>query len=154
MVSVFVALFTMLFIFGFAGVSNVSAKECSLQETPLPKDLNIEPLADSVPPALAQFHGIWSKGAWGDGALCNTLVVTVIDNDGNAKIVYSIGGANDPSPKFWEKDVKIRNGKLKFWLGRGARLEYKIGKGGTIQGVYDHPRSGRWKVTLTKIEAP
>ncbi len=93
MVSAFVALLIAPFIFGFAGVSAVSAKECPLQVTPLPKDLQIEPLDPSVPPDFAQFHGVWSEGAWGDGALCNTLVVTAIDNDGNAKIVYSIGGS-------------------------------------------------------------
>ena len=62
MVSAFVALLIAPFIFGFAGVSAVSAKECPLQVAPLPKDLQIEPLDPSVPPDFAQFHGLWSEG--------------------------------------------------------------------------------------------
>lgn len=153
MVGAIIALFTMLFVFGFGGVSAVSAKTCSLNETPLPKDLSIKPLTDSIPSNMAQFHGVWSNGAWGEGSLCTTLVVTKITANGNAKVIYSVGKTSDVSQRFWKIKAKIRNGKLSFWLKR-TKLEYRLGEGGTILGVYQNPYSGSWKVTLEKIESP
>ncbi len=153
MVRGFVALFITLFIFEFADVSAVSAKSCSLQETPLPKDLSIEPLADSVPPDMAQFHGMWSHGRWGKGTPCTTLVVTKIVANGDAEVIYSAGKVSETKPRYWEKKAEIRGGKLSFWISR-TKLEYRLGEDGTMRGIYQNPWLGKWKVVLTKIEAP
>ncbi len=153
MVRAFVAPFITLFIFGFADVSAVSRKPCSLQETPLPKDLSIEPLADSVSPDMAQFHGIWSNGRWGVEAPCTTLVVTKIVANGDAEVIYSIGKVSGSKPRYRKKRAEIRGGKLSFWHSR-TKLEYRLGEDGTIRGVKQNPWTGKWKVILTKIYAP
>ena len=115
----FLAISCALLLLGACASTEVGTNSGSscYNTSPLPEEASvIVPPGQDVPENLARFSGIWTDGRWSAwgfddaaGPLCGTLVVSEVNKDGSASVIYSWGDA--PS---W--------GITKGWLRRNARI--------------------------------
>ena len=127
-------------------------KECRGQ-TPLPANVRLIGPGTEVPEAVARFAGAWS-GVWvdqkGREALCHTLVIEEVFQNGYTRIIYSFGtyaALNIRQPNFWRITGRIVDGVLRFHLPLPARpsVAYRF-EGETLLGT-----SGESRVSLARV---
>ncbi|MBI2618283.1 hypothetical protein HYW58_02420 [Candidatus Kaiserbacteria bacterium] len=129
--------FALLLLGACASESGRSNDKSSCYNTsPLPEEASvIVPPGQDVPGEFARFSGIWTDGrwsAWGfddaTGPLCTTLVVSEVNKDGSASVIYSWGDA--PSwgiTKGWvRRDARIVENEMLVKFYRGASVLYVL----------------------------
>ncbi len=136
-----------------AGFSSAFAAEECLEETPLPSHIRVHPPADNVGEGAAQFLGVWSEGKW-NGLRCHTLVVSKVNADGTASVIYSYGEDAIHPAGYVRRRAKIKNSELSFRLPWKAEVSYELARSerDALKGEYSHSYSGKWTVTLTKMK--
>jgi hypothetical protein len=108
----------------------------------------------SVPEKYARFSGIWGNGKW-DDRLCHTLVVTSVEADGSAEVIYSHGvyagwGIRE-AEYFDEWPAQIEDGTLTLADSSfNANISYAYADG-KLEGTFI--RNGESTVTLEKVRA-
>ncbi len=113
------------------------APQNASSDAPLPHDLSIVAPGPDIPPAAAQFSGLW-RGAWG-GTMAHVLVVEKIPTPTTAMIVYSVGA--NPSigiqPSWWRSSATIENDTLVYQDTSGALVvRYKPQSDGSLAATY------------------
>lgn len=79
------------------------------------------------------FVGRWRDNEQGQGGgPCHTMVVTSIDGEGNAKIIYKFKGS---FTRETELSAKIRGNVLETWLD-GTKVVYTLNGATNVKGVY------------------
>lgn len=104
-------------------------------QTTLPQDISIALPSSNITPGMAAFSGAW-LGAWGS-ELPTAVVVEHIDSNGTARVIYSWGDSPHQFKTGWERETaQISNGKLRFSMTGGAKLEFAMQRGGSLFGRY------------------
>jgi hypothetical protein len=114
---------------------------------PLPDEIVIQEPGANVPPETARFLGIRS-GNW-NGAGCGATVVTSVDVDGNASVIYAWDPAWKGSDNPLSLNGKIKNGELTIRLRGQTEVTYKFLDSGELEGTYY--RNGKWTIRLHDV---
>lgn len=120
-------------------------------DAPLPPDLSIVAPGPDIPPATAQFSGLW-RGAWG-GTMAHVLVVEKITTPTTAMIVYSTGA----NPRMgitpsWSRSSATIEGDTLVYRGITGTLvvRYKLQSDGSLDAIYRNEPRGWYGATTMK----
>lgn len=138
-------------VFGVLTISSASlaaSPNCDVGDVSFAGVPEPSPPSANVKTELAAFGGSWICGDW--GGMFTALVVTDIDNVGNAKGWYAWGKyKNRISPGNQYFEGQIEDGALKFKLF-GAQYTFEMPEPHTLDATYLRSDGVSWTATLQK----
>jgi len=135
---------------------SLTNNETSLNDVPLPEDIEIIEPDPALPDEIRAFSGKWS-GTWfgGDGGLLKSVLIVEQINDKEAKVIYAWGDEPkwNTQAGYWRYIAKVNNQhrEIKF-QGVGRVFTFRIVKSGKLRGSMTDVGSGYYNtVTMKKV---